>query len=289
MLKFFMLNSRQFMVLPVIFLLACCSKKIKETKDSIYSRHLQKHIELTILSTPVPKEKNSFNLLLVNDGQDIELLRLKKIIDSLYSKDLLQPLLVVAITPPNRMDDYGVAGYPDYKNNGMSADKYAAFIDDELYPFIKKKTGVRKFNSVAIAGCSLGGLSALDIAWDHADKIDKVGIFSGSFWYRDKDAADPGYSDDKNRVMINKIRSSRKRPHLKYWFYAGGNEETSDRDHDGIIDVVDDTRDVIELIKKKNVSPPQDIFYKEVKNGNHDYNSWSSVLPEFLIWADGKY
>ena len=284
----FKLNSTSFLLATGIFLLAACGTKIKETKDSIYSRHLQKHIDLTIISTPVPKEKNSYNLLLLNDGQDIELLRVKKITDSLFKKKLLQPLLIVAINAPDRTEDYGVAGHADYKNNGASAEKYAAFIDDELFPFIKKRTGVRKFNSIAIAGCSLGGLSALDIAWDHADKIDKVGIFSGSFWYRDKDTADPGYSDDKDRIVINKIRSSRKKPHLKYWFYAGGNEETADRDHDGIIDVVDDTRDVIDVIKMKNVSPPQDILYTEVKNGRHDYDSWSNVFPQFLIWADGK-
>ena len=170
-----------------------CHHKIKEAKDSVYSRHLQKHIDLTIISTPVPKDKNSFNLLLLNDGQDIGQLRIKDIVDSLNRKKLLQPLLVVAVNAFDRMQEYGVAGYPDYQNNGIAAEKYAAFIDDELIPFIKKKAGVRKFNSITIAGCSLGGLSAFDVAWDHADKIDKVGVFSGSFWYRDKDATDATY------------------------------------------------------------------------------------------------
>ena len=110
------------------------------------------------------------------------------------------------------------------------------FIINELIPFVKKRSGVRKFNAVTIAGSSLGGLSAFDIAWDHADKINKVGVFSGSFWMRDKDASDPTYSDDKNRIIINKIRLSRKRPKLKYWFYAGGSEETADRDNDGVLD-----------------------------------------------------
>ena len=269
-------------------LFSSCSHKIKENKDSVYSRHLQKHIDLVILSTPVPKDKSSFNLLLLNDGQDIQQLRAKEIVDSLYNKKLLQPLVVVAVKAVDRMQEYGVAGYPDYQNNGTAAEKYAAFVDDELIPFIKKRSGVRKFNSITIAGSSMGGLSAFDIAWDHADKIDKVGVFSGSFWYRDKDAADSTYSDDKDRIIINKIRSSRKKPHLKYWFYAGGNEETADRDKDGIIDVIDDTKDLIELIKKKNVCPPEDIIYTEVKDGKHDYNSWSSVFPQFLIWADGK-
>ncbi|HEV8081687.1 MAG TPA: alpha/beta hydrolase-fold protein [Chitinophagaceae bacterium] len=276
------------MLIYLIILISACGSKIKETNDSIYSRHLQKHIDLTVISTPVPKEKGSFNLLLLNDGQDIGKLRVKNIVDSLYKKKIIQPIVIVAINAFDREKEYGVAGYPDYMNNGASADKYALFIENELLPFIKKMTGVRKFNSISIAGCSLGGISALDFAWDHADKIDKVGAFSGSFWLRDKDSADTTYSDDKDRVIINKIRSSRKRPHLKYWFYAGGNEEAADRDKDGIFDVIDDTEDLIDLIKKKNVSPPQDIIYTEVKEGKHDYNSWSAVFPQFLIWADGK-
>jgi len=285
----FLLGNKVINYSFIIFIfLAACGHKIKETKDSVYSRHLQKHIDLTIISTPVPKEKNSFNLLLLNDGQDLEKLRVKEIVDSLYKKKLIQPLVVVAISAFDRMQEYGVSGYPDYQNNGASAEKYSAFIDDELYPFIKKMTGVRKFNSITIAGCSLGGISAFDVAWDHADKIDKIGAFSGSFWLRDKDAGDASYSDDKDRIIINKIRSSRKRPHLKYWFYAGDNEEKDDRDKDGIIDVVDDTRDLINLIKSKNVASPDDITFTELKEGKHDYTTWSQVFPQFIIWAVGK-
>ena len=276
------------MISAIVFFLLSCKHKSEMHSDTIYSRHLQKHIQLSIINTPVPKDKNTFNLLLLNDGQDIGKLRVKDIIDSLYKKELIQPLVVVAINTDARMQEYGVADYPDYQNNGAAAAKYAAFIDDELYPYIKKHTGVRKFNSISIAGCSLGGLSAFDIAWNNADKFDKVGVFSGSFWWRDKDAAAPDYSDDKDRIMYNKVRSSRKKPHLKYWFYAGDEEETGDRDKDGIIDVVDDTRDLIELIKSKNVGPPNDIVYTEIKEGKHDYPSWSHVFPQFLTWAVGK-
>jgi S-formylglutathione hydrolase FrmB len=186
------------------------------------------------------------------------------------------------------MKELGIADYPDFKNNGSDATKYSAFVDNELYAFIKKKTGVRKFNSITIAGCSLGGLAAFDIAWDHADRIDKVGVFSGSFWYRDKDISDADYSDDKDRSMINKIRSSRKRPHLKYWFYAGDEEEKGDRDKDGVIDAVDDTKDLIALLNSKNVASHDDIIFIEKKDGKHDYSSWSNVFPEFLIWAVGR-
>jgi len=276
------------LLLAAAFTLSSCKKKIKQQEDEIYSRHLQEHIKLTIITTPMPDDKGKMNLLLVNDGQDAAALRIKDIIDSLYKKKLIQPLLVVAIHAGNRNEEYGVAGYSDFQNRGSKADKYAEFIDNELYPFIKKQAGVRKFNSIVFAGTSLGGLSAFDIAWNHADKIDKVGVFSGSFWWRDKDITAADYSDDKDRIMLNYIKSSRKKPHLKYWFYTGDKEENGDRDKDGIIDVVDDTKDLIELIKSKNVCPPSDIVYTESPDGLHDQSSWSKAMPEFLMWAFGK-
>ena len=271
----------------ILLILTACKTSVKERSDEIYSRHLQRHVKLSIISTPLPSDKSDMNLLLLNDGQDMDQLRVKTIVDSLYSKKLIQPLIVVGIHANDRNQEYGVADLPDYKNQGSKAAKYSAFIDDELYAFIKKRAGVRKFRSVVMTGCSLGGLDAFDVAWDHADKIDKVGIFSGSFWWRDKDAAASDYSDDKNRIIINKIRSSRKKPHLQYWFYAGGKEEAGDRDKDGIIDVIDDTKDLIELIKSKNVCSPDDIVYTEDANGKHDQAFWSHYFPSFLIWAFG--
>ncbi|MBC7687934.1 MAG: esterase family protein, partial [Aquabacterium sp.] len=245
-----------FVLLISAVIFAGCKSKVKERDDEIYSRHLQQHVKLTIITTPLPDDKSDMNLLLLNDGQDAKNFGVKEILDSLYKKKLIEPLIVVAIHADDRLQEYGVNGVPDYKNNGSRADKYASFIDNELYDFVKKKAGVRKFKTVSIAGCSQGGLSALDIAWDNADKIDKVGVFSGSFWWRDKDASDGDYADDKDRIMQNKIRSSRKRRKLKYRFYAGNAEEKGDRDKEGIIDVVDDTKDLVEIIKKKNVCPP---------------------------------
>jgi len=280
-------------IIPVVCLALAafapgCKKKIKVQEDEIYSRHLQRQVKLTIISTPMPDDKSTMNLLLLNDGQELEKFRVKEIVDSLYKKKLIEPLLVVGIAAGDRTREYGVSDQPDFMNRGEKADKYAAFIDDELYPFAKKKAVVRKFKSVVLAGASLGGLSAFDIAWDHADKIDKVGVFSGSFWWRDKDDKAADYADDKNRIILNKIRSSRKKPHLKYWFYAGGKEETGDRDKDGIIDVIDDTKDLVELVKSKNVCLPEDVVYTEDAAGTHDYTSWSHQLPAFLIWAFGK-
>jgi len=272
--------------LLIIMISAC--KHSQQRDDELYSRHLQRKVKLTIIHTPIPDDKSRLNLLILNDGQDADKLNVKDVVDSLYKKDAIQPLVVVAVHAGDRMQEYGVADKPDYEKRGARAGYYDAFINDELYPYAKKSSGVRKFNKVAIAGSSMGGLSAFDIAWNHPDKIDKVGVMSGSFWWRDKALEDSTYSDDDNRIMYAKLKASRKRPKLEYWFYAGTAEENSDRDKDGVIDVIDDTKDIIALIQHKNICPPEAIVYREGKDAAHDYVYWRNVFPEFLVWAFGK-
>ncbi|MEJ7671189.1 MAG: hypothetical protein WKF59_00310 [Chitinophagaceae bacterium] len=43
--------------------------------------------------------------------------------DSLYNKKLINSLVVVAIHTGDRMKEYGIANYPDYKNNGARCSK----------------------------------------------------------------------------------------------------------------------------------------------------------------------
>jgi len=268
-----------------IALLTSCKAGGKQQDDELYSRHLQRKVKLTIINTPVPDDKSELSLLILNDGQDIGRFRVKEIIDSLYKLKAIGPLVVVAVHAGDRMQEYGVTDKPDFAGRGSRAKFYDDFINNELYPYAKKKSGVRKFKTVVIAGASLGGLSAFDIGWNHADKIDKIGVFSGSFWWRDIDTKDSTYSDEKNRITIAKLKASRKKPKQQYWFYAGAAEENSDRDGDGITDVIDDTKDVIQILKDKRGIPSSDIIYTETKDGHHDWPDWSKVLPGFLIWA----
>jgi enterochelin esterase-like enzyme len=269
----------------MILMLTISCKQVKESDDTLYSKHLQRNIKLHILHTPAPSDHSLFNLLILNDGQDMNKLRVRESMDSLYKAGKILPLVIIGVEAGDRMQEYGVTDKPDYLNRGGRATFYDAFINNELYPYAKKQSGVRKFQSFVIAGCSMGGLSAFDIAWNHPDKISKVGVFSGSFWWRDKPSEDSSYSDEKNRIMYSKLKASRKKPGLQYWFYAGAAEEKGDRDKDSIIDVIDDTKDIINLLEKKNVVTREGISYQELPNGIHDYKSWSEVFPEFLMWA----
>lgn len=276
------------LILAATFSLFSCRKKIKEQADDLYSRHLQTKIKIQILATPDVADAKEVQLIIMNDGQEAGKWRIKQITDSLFQLKQIQPVVIVAVQAHHRMNEYGIAGKPDFMHRGDKADHYSNFVINELLPFIKKQSGIRSFQKTTIMGSSLGGLSAFDIAWNNGDKIDQVGVFSGSFWWRDKDTNDSTYRDEKNRIAHNMIKSSRKRPHLKYWFYTGEKEETSDRDRDGLTDVVDDTKDLIMVLETKKFITASDIAYVQSPTGKHDEASWSAQLPAFLLWAIGK-
>lgn len=263
--------------------LASCKKGVKQKEDELYSRHLQRKVALTIIATPPPDDISDFNLLVCNDGQLLNRLDLQFIADSLYKRKQLLPLIIVGIQAGNRLDEYGIADQSGKDGAGKKADHYESFFNNELYPYVKKMAGVRKFKSVTMAGFGAGALSALDIAWNHADKISRIGIFSGAFSRMEKDSS-PRDSLAQG-IMYDKLKSSRKRPKLRYWFYAGREGNTGIED-DEARDIYPYTSSVIELLKRKNFIAEGDIIFKECEK--NDFKAWRQVLPDFLEWVAGR-
>ena len=168
---------------------------------------------------------------------------------------------------------------------GTKARAYSRFIVDELIPFIHRRYRCLKGpGQTTLAGCSLGGLSAIDIAWNYPSIFGKVGVFSGSFWWRSK-SYKSGYQDDTDRIMHQVVREGSKREGLKFWFEAGTKDEEFDRNQSGIFDSIEDTLDLIEELKKKGYQNGKDVVYIEIEGGKHNLETWGSVMPEFLTWA----
>jgi enterochelin esterase-like enzyme len=155
----------------------------------------------------------------------------------------------------------------------------------ELLPFIQKHYSLSSFRDVAFAGFSLGGLSAFDIVWNHPAIFEKAGVFSGSLWWRSLDQNDPGYLDDKHRIIHQQVRRGTYNPQHKFFFQCGNMDETKDRNKNGIIDSIDDTLDLVKELVQKGYDREKDIFYLELKDGKHDVETWSRALPVFLTWG----
>jgi len=233
----------------VIFL--SCKSSIKQQDDTVYSRHLQRHVGLTIITTPMPNKKAEMNLLLFNKAELLENVRAKKIIDSLFKKKLIQPLTLVAIE--GKKGDYGLE--ETNNKNANQYKKFNAFVTGELYPFIKKKVVLRKFNSVAICGFAETALSAFDIAWNNDEKIQQAGMFLP-------------LAETDNSSNIETLKSLRKRPNLKIWITDNGKYDSS------IIKLH-------EIISNKNNSTVSSLINSpSSSNSLQEYN-----FAEFLLWA----
>lgn len=226
-----------------------------------------------------------YPLLLVNDGQDFEALRMNDILAELQLNEIIEQVVVVGIhANADRLQEYGTACLPDYAHRGSKAGATTNFIIQELLPYLNEHFSVQTEN-VSYAGFSLGGLMALDIVWNHPGIFIKAGVFSGALWWRKK-ALDAGYRDS-DRIMHEQIRSSSKKSDLKFWFQTGTNDETDDRDGDGIIDSIQDTLECISELERKGYLWGKEIVYCESKGGEHNPHTWSREMPEFLKWAFG--
>jgi enterochelin esterase-like enzyme len=222
--------------------------------------------------------------LYLNDGQDIGALGLRATLARLMAAGRIRPLIVVGIYATlDRLHEYGTVGVVNAQGLGERAGRYSAFVREELMPEIALRYRVRvEAHNTAICGFSMGGLTAFDLAWAYPHLFGSVGVFSGSFWWR---------SDDRSvrarvvsRIMHRKVRSASTLPAIRMWFETGTEDETSDRDGDGVIDSIQDTRELIDVLQERGYRLGRDMRYCEVEAGRHDQETWGRVMPDFLEW-----
>lgn len=260
-----------------------------EKLRGIFTKLLQRNVEVEILTPPAMDKSRTYPLLVLNDGQDIEGIGLKKCIERLVVQKVIPEIIVVGVIAADRMQEYGVAFRTDFHGRGKQAKAYSEYIIKELMPYIRYQYPISTNDAErVVGGYSLGGLSAIDMAWNHPDQFGKVGVFSGSFWWRKRDSGSFFYSDFRDRLMHLQVRRGKLKPGLKFWFQTGTDDEDSDRNKNGVIDSIDDTMDLIAELTRKGYRPFHDIQYLEIKNGKHNVDTWAEAMPSFLKWAFSK-
>ncbi|NCI45820.1 alpha/beta hydrolase [Sediminibacterium soli] len=256
-------------------------------QKTIFSEYLEREVVFDVylpVSIGFPDE---LSLLLFNDGQDLPKMPFDEILESLNTSGRLSPLLCVGIyCGAERKMEYGVAYSADYKGRGAKAGLYTRFIFDELIPFIRKTYNIPSFRDKSFAGFSLGALSAMDIAWNHGSEFTRVGMFSASLWWRRK-SYDEGYDDEQDRLMHLQVRKGIFHPWLRFFIECGEQDETADRNNNGIIDSIDDALDLIFELKAKGYTD-EHIHYLQMPSGKHEVATWAKAMPAFLKWGWGK-
>ncbi len=261
--------------------------KILIEENTIYSEYLEREVKYDVYLPKGFLYPEQMSLLLINDGQDLPRMSFDAILSNLLEQDAIDPIFCVGIhCGAERKREYGTSYSADYKGFGNKAGLYSKFIFDELLPVIRKQYHTPSFKAKSFAGFSLGGLSALDIVWNHAGEFQKVGVFSGSLWWRRK-GYDDGYDDEKDRLMHLQVRYGMMHPWLQFFLQTGVLDEKADRNNNGIIDSIDDALDLIVELKAKGYTD-EHIHYLQMDDGKHDVPTWGRAFPEFLKWGWAK-
>ena len=255
---------------------------------TLTSVHLKRDVKVDCYLPADMLNFSDLHLLLVNDGQDLRTMHFEDILDELLEEDIIQPMFCVGIhCSADRRNEYGTAKILDYKGRGAKSAMYSRFIMEELLPYLRMTYSILSFRQKSFAGFSLGGLSALDIVWNNPEEFQMVAVFSGSLWWRDKEQEAIDFDESKNRIMHRQVREGEYYPWLKFFFEVGTLDEIADRNNNGIIDSIDDTRGLIDELKAKGYTEPRDIHYLELSDGKHDVSTWAKAFPKFLIWGWG--
>lgn len=253
---------------------------------ALHSASLGRDVAVTILLPHGFSASETYPLVLFNDGQDFESLRMAETVGSLQSAGRIARCVIAGIHANDaRIYEYGTAHQPDYAGRGDKAGLTTSFVLEELVPYLAHHYHTVP-TGIAYAGFSLGGLMALDVVWNHPDVFSNAGIFSGSLWWRQK-ALNEGYAES-DRIMHRQIRDTEHTAPLNFWFQCGTWDEYDDRDGDGVIDSIQDTLECIGELERKGYGWGREIRYVEVKEGMHNSETWAKALPDFLVWVSGR-
>lgn len=254
-----------------------------KTSFLLPSENLGREVMIDVYRPAVPPWR-LLSLVVFNDGQDLERMKLREQLDEHFRAGTLVPTIVVGIHAGDRLREYGTAGQLDYKGRGDLALNHEHFVLEELIPFLEGRFNVRKTAAHrAIAGFSLGGLNAFDLAWRNPNEFGIAGVFSGALWWRHK--AFRKKAPDADRIVHDYVRKAKKVPNVRCWFMAGTADETEDRNNNGIIDAIDDTLQLMALLSEKGQIEGKDFTYVEVEGGTHDPETWGKVVMDFLQWT----
>ncbi len=292
----------------LFFLLPCALHAQVQKLELAAPAFAPERLHVTVYLPPGYAQSTArYPVLYADDGQDMQAVGLQATLAGLYGEHAIEPLIVVAIDMlHDRASGYGlsdrargqsVVGGSRIGAIGLRAADYSAWVATSLVPYIDAHYRTRAdVHQRTMMGWSLGALNAFNLGWQYPDVFGQVGAMSPSFWLAG-DRSDAA-AVQRSRLALAMVDRGPKRDGLKFWFAAGTAEETNDRDHDGVIDVVDDLQDLVDGWRGDGVrrrglrqlgystaGAHADVTVFLLPGGHHQQASWAKMLPVFLRWA----
>jgi len=175
---------------------------------------------------------------------------LNETLDHLIAKGDIAPVIVVGIDTPDRMNEYSWNSFAHECEINPKIDSYARFITETLHPIIENRWECT--SDVGIMGASLGGSSALWLAWHHCSFFSRVASFSGSFWMN-------------NPSLMERIVETAEKPTLRIYLDSG------DCDGAGVARFDADNLNFVDAVHQALCE-----------------QGWSSASPKHVNWEEDK-
>ena len=230
-------------------------------------------------------EERRYPVLYMHDGQNIFDAATSFIgvewgvdetLERMIEEGLVEPLIVVGISNTDEREFEYTPTQDSGRGKGGGASRYADFIVDELKPYIDATYRTRpEREHTGIMGSSLGGIASLYIAWTHPDVFARVGAMSTSYWW-------------SNSQILRMLAEVNPPPGVKVWLDMGTAEDESDRNGDGVPDIVEQHRRARNILMRKGLAIPRRLRYIEDEGAIHNERAWAARFPravEFLFPA----
>lgn len=226
-----------------------------------------------------PKSNDRYPVLYMHDGQNLFDAKLStagiewgidEAATALEKVGRMRKTIIVGIAnTKDRMKEY--SPYPD-KTFGGDADKYLAFLLETVKPEIDKKYNtLPDRENTAIAGSSMGGLVSLYAITKYPDKFVAAGVISPSLWWA------------KGKILETTSATEFKKP-LRLWVDIGANEGTKETPNADANKPVMDCRELVKILKSKNMTEGAEYMYAEIPNGMHNETAWAARAERFLAF-----
>lgn len=228
-------------------------------------------------------ERLAYPTLYLQDGGN-GASQIRNYLDHLMRSGQLEPLLLIGITPLERMTDYTpwpapalVPTKPAFKGQ---AKHYLATLVHEIKPFIDREYATNPApDKTAIGGASLGGLVSYWASYLYPEIFGTYILLSASYWF-------PGVMDFASGKIVEHAGKSYQKPRVarnNHRFYCSVGELEGFYHQTVQNQMPRFTREIVTSLQEEGV-PAKQIRFDTHPEGTHDAYFFSKFLIQALEW-----
>lgn len=240
------------------------ARKGKVVEEVVHSKYLGAEQPVIIYTPEHYSPLYSYPVLFLQDGEDyFKLGKVTSIVEELIDQKVIPRCLLVGIPVQNKEQRNR-----RYRADGEEYDAYIRFVGEELVSYIDTHYATHPIQGArALAGDSLGGSIALDIALTYPYTFHHVIAQSGAF-----------YPD-----TLNRIKNYKHSPALLSIYLSVGTNEKAIETSRGTLDFLEINLNAKALLEQHRF----EVSYTE-NDGDHTWGQWQKDLILALkhIWGN---